>query len=111
MGTFANSEDPDEMLQNAAFHQGMQCLLTQNQSLEKEIQCFLEDINCDSSIYTIDHPDFIVCNFMEYSIGLKRVERNVSTYLFCCFFMKTFVVGTHCKRLNETFPMSTFMKS
>ena len=26
MGTLANSEDPDEMQQNAAFHQGLPCL-------------------------------------------------------------------------------------
>ena len=25
MGTFTNSEDPDEMQQNAAFHQGPHC--------------------------------------------------------------------------------------
>ena len=27
MGTLANSEDPDEMQHNAAFHQGLHCLL------------------------------------------------------------------------------------
>ena len=26
-GTLANSKDPDEMQQNAAFHQGLDCLL------------------------------------------------------------------------------------
>ena len=26
-GTLANSEDPDEMQHNAAFHQGLHCLL------------------------------------------------------------------------------------
>ena len=26
---------------------------------------------CDLSIYTMDHPDFIVCSFMENSTGLK----------------------------------------
>ena len=40
MGTFTNGEDPDEMLQNAAFHQGLHCLLKQNRSPEKEIQYF-----------------------------------------------------------------------
>ena len=30
MGTMANSEDPDEMPHNAAFHQGLHCLLKQN---------------------------------------------------------------------------------
>ena len=38
MGTLANSEDPDEMLHNAAFHQGLHCLLRQNRSSEKEIK-------------------------------------------------------------------------
>ena len=38
MGTLENSEDPDEMLHNAAFHQGLRCLLSQNQSSDKEIQ-------------------------------------------------------------------------
>ena len=33
MGTKANSEDPDEMLHNAAFHQGQHCLLRLKQSL------------------------------------------------------------------------------
>ena len=30
MGTLANSEDPDEMPQTAAFHQCLHCLLRQN---------------------------------------------------------------------------------
>ena len=33
-GTLANSEDPDEMLHNAVFHQRLHCLLRQNQSSE-----------------------------------------------------------------------------
>ena len=36
MGTLTNSEDPDEMPHDAAFHQGLHCLLSQNQSSEKE---------------------------------------------------------------------------
>ena len=32
MGTLANSEDPDEMPHYAAFHQGLHCLLRQNES-------------------------------------------------------------------------------
>ena len=39
-GYLANSEDPDEMPLNAAFHQGLHCLLSQNSSSEKEIQYF-----------------------------------------------------------------------
>ena len=44
MGTLANSEDPDEMPQNAAFNQGLQCLLRQDRNI-------LEIITCDPSIY------------------------------------------------------------
>ena len=52
MGTFANSEDPDEMPYNAAFHHGLHCLLyRQNPSSEKGIQYFLEIMTCDPSIY------------------------------------------------------------
>ena len=73
MGTLENSEDPDEMPQYAAFHQGLHCLLRQNQSSEKNKQYLLEIMTCDPSVYTMDHPDFIICSFMENSIGLKRV--------------------------------------
>ena len=40
MGALANSEDPDEMQHNAAFHQGLHCLLRQDQSSEKEYNIF-----------------------------------------------------------------------
>ena len=36
MGTFANSEDPDEMPQNAAFHQGLHCSVLKTKSIFKE---------------------------------------------------------------------------
>ena len=57
--------DPD------AFHQGLQCLLKQNQSSEKEN---LGIITCVPSIYTVDHPDLTVLSFMENSIGLNGVN-------------------------------------
>ena len=47
MGTLANIEDPDEMQHNEAFHQDLNCLLKRNWFLEKEMQYFLEIINCD----------------------------------------------------------------
>ena len=53
MGTLTNSGDPDKMLHNlhnAAFHQGLLCLLGQNLSSEKEIQDSFEIITYDSSI-------------------------------------------------------------
>ena len=38
MGTMVNSEDSDEMLHKVAFHQGLHCLLRQNQSSEKKLK-------------------------------------------------------------------------
>ena len=64
MGTMTNNEDP-----------GLHCLLRQNQYSEKEIQIFFFQIlTRDPSIYTMGHPDLIVCGFMDNSIGLKRVR-------------------------------------
>ena len=42
MGTFANSEDPDEMQHDAAFHQSLHCLLRLKQSSRTEIQIFFK---------------------------------------------------------------------
>ena len=65
MGTLANCEDPDEMPHNAAFQQGLHSTLRQNPSSEKETLYFLEIINCEHSIYTMDCPDLNVSNFIE----------------------------------------------
>ena len=56
MGTFANSEEPDSMLQHTPFNQGLYCLLRQNRSSEKKIQYYMEIINCHPSKYIIYHP-------------------------------------------------------
>ena len=57
MGTLGNIEDTD---------QGLHCLLRQNDLKIKKYNLFgqLEIITCD----TLDHPDFIVCRFMENNI-------------------------------------------
>ena len=64
----------------------MDCLLRPNLLSEKKYNnnnnnnnyfnyyCFLEFVTRDPSIYTMGHPDFIVCSFMDNSIGLKRVN-------------------------------------
>ena len=69
MHLLANSEDPDEMPHNVAFHQGLHNLLRQKRSSEKEIQFYLEIITCNPSIYTMDHPKFIVSNQKEELIS------------------------------------------
>ena len=35
--SLANNEDPDEIMHNAAFHQGLHCLLRQNRSSKIEV--------------------------------------------------------------------------
>ena len=44
MGNLTNSEDTDEMSHNAAFNQGLHCLLKQKRSSVKKIQYFLKNI-------------------------------------------------------------------
>ena len=68
MCTLANSEDPDEMPRKAAFLQGLHCLQRKKRSSEK-IQFYLEIITCYPSIYTMEHPKFIVSNHKEESIS------------------------------------------
>ena len=79
MGTLANSEDTDEMLHNAAFHQGLYCLQRQNLSSGKEISYFLEIKTCDPSKYTMDHPMLTVSNIMGNSFGTQRVKAKSKT--------------------------------
>ena len=47
MGTLVNSEDPDEMLHNVAFHQGLHCLLRLKQPSGTELQLDLENSTHD----------------------------------------------------------------
>ena len=48
MGNLANIEDPDEMQHNAAFHQGLRCLLRLKQPSVTEVQHNLEISTCYS---------------------------------------------------------------
>ena len=47
MSTLANSEDPDEMQHNAAFLQGLHCLLRLKQPSEREVHHNLESSTCN----------------------------------------------------------------
>ena len=76
MGTLSNNENPDKMLHKAAFYLGLLCLLKQNQSSEKEVYLY-KIITCDPLVYTMDHPDLTVSNFMENFIGLKKFKQKV----------------------------------
>ena len=50
MDTLANSQDPDEMQHDAAFHQDLHCLLRLKQPLGTEIHPNLESSACDPII-------------------------------------------------------------
>ena len=49
MRTLSNSEDPDEMLHNVAFHHGLHCLL-KKKAIFREIQFCMELITCEPLI-------------------------------------------------------------
>ena len=74
MGTFANSEDPDQMQHNAAFHQGLHCLLRLKQSSGTEKHHKLENSTCVTLKYTMDSPILIVLICVEKTIGIQRVN-------------------------------------
>ena len=78
----ANSEDPDEMLHNAAFHQGLHCLLRLKQHSGTEAHHDLENSTFDPLKCTIGSSDPIlsVSSCMEKSIGKQRAD--VFLYLF-----------------------------
>ena len=70
MCTLANNDDPDEMPYN------LHSLLGQKQSTEKELQFYLEIITFDPSIYTIDHPKFIVSNLRKSPYVHKELMKQ-----------------------------------
>ena len=45
MSTFANSEDPDEMQHNNAFHQGLHCFVKVKKTFRQKNQIFFENYN------------------------------------------------------------------
>ena len=74
MSTFANSEEPDEMQHNAAFHQGLHCKGKNLQT--KEYNIFLKIITRHPQISTMDYPKFIVSNQREESISIRSVKEG-----------------------------------
>ena len=77
MFTLANKVDPDEMLQNAAYHQGPHCFLRQKRYTEAEIHFNLEFKTCVLSIYTTDHPKYFVSIHKEESIRFIQWRMTV----------------------------------
>ena len=61
------------MQHNAAFHQGLHCLLRLKQFSGTEIHHNLENSTCDPLKYIIDNRILIVLICMGKSIGIQRV--------------------------------------
>ena len=60
-GTLANSEDSDEMQDNAAFHHGLHCLLRIKEPSGTELLHHnLENSTCDPLKYILGSPILIV---------------------------------------------------
>ena len=72
MGTLANSEDSDEMQHNAAFHQGLHCLLRLKRSSEKKKSILVGNHNL-CPLNTMKHPKFTVSYQMEEPIRIQWV--------------------------------------
>ena len=64
-------------------------LLRQIELQRKKYNIFLEIITLDSTIYRLDHSDFIAFNFMGNSIGLKRVNCQSLTLLSSALILKS----------------------
>ena len=77
MGTLANSEDPDEMQHNAAFHQCLHCLLRYIQSSWIEVYNCLEIITCVTLKCIIDNSILIVPICMGKFIRIQRVIAQI----------------------------------
>ena len=60
----SNNEDPDKMLHNVTFHQGLHCLLRQKRSSGTEINLYLVILTCDPLICIMSHHKLIVLNQM-----------------------------------------------
>ena len=79
MGTSANSEDPDEMQRNAAFHLALHCLLRLKQPSRTEKHNDLENSTYDPFKFKLGNPILIVSKCMGKSIRIQRVNKGYDT--------------------------------
>ena len=82
------SEDTDEMLQNVAFHQGLNFLLSSKQSSGTEMHHTLKIPTCDPLKNTMDNP--ILIAFICMGKSIKNKGLNQYSLLISQFSQKTF---------------------
>ena len=75
MSTIANSEDTDEMQHDAAFHQGLHCLLILQQPAGTETHQNLENSTFDRLKVLMGSSKLIVSICVGKSIRIQRVKK------------------------------------
>ena len=108
MGTLANSDDPDEMQHNAAFHQDLHCLLRLKQSSGTEIHYNLDISTHDPLNYTMDSP----LHFVSIRRGIfLRMQRVNVCRPDAASGQDLLVLDLHCKRasLNVILRLSLYL--
>ena len=81
MRSLTNSEDPDEMPHNPAFHHGLHCLIAMAKTIFRERNTFYVGIiTSDPWVYKMEPPKFIASNQKKESIMKERVKPNPLLY-------------------------------
>ena len=82
MDTLANSEEPDEMQHDAAFHQGLHCLVFAiiKQFLEKEMHHNQKNSTCDPLKFIMGSPLVIVLICMGKLIKIQKFNDPVNYF-------------------------------
>ena len=102
MGNLGNSEDPDKMQHNAAFHQGLHCLLKLEQPSGTEKHHSIENATCDPLKCTMGSHILIVSICKAKS---NRIQRVIKDHIHCVT-----VQTTLCKCVLEENPKVFFLK-
>ena len=79
IGVLAKCVEQNRMLHNAAFYQGLHCLLRSKQPLGTETKYKLENSIFDPLKYTMGSQILIAPICMRQSIRIRRVNRNIKS--------------------------------
>ena len=77
MGTFGDSENPDEKQHNAALYPGLHCFIRLKQPSRTEIHHHLEISTCDPLKYKMGIPILISSICIRKSIRIQRVHCRI----------------------------------
>ena len=84
MGTFANSEDPEEMQHNAAFHQGLPCLLKIETQSGTESHQYIGESTCDPLTLCIrETPKRVLLQTVKTQIKCSIMLHFIWVYTVC----------------------------